>query len=128
MKRMKEPSGKSSPAIEEVVQVCVDADPGICGFNCRVEVKKTDRRKVTITIRGSECKQIQKLAMALGELTLKELFMPLTRNPIYVEAERAGCHTSCIIPAAVLKAAEAAMGMALPKEVRIRFEPCSRKK
>jgi hypothetical protein len=120
-------STKAVPhSAEEHLPSCVDVDPGICGFKCRVEVKKTDRRKVEIRIYGSECKQIQKLALALSELTLRELFMPLTKNPIYVEAERSGCHTSCVVPASVLKAAEAAMGMALPKDVRIQFRPCSK--
>jgi hypothetical protein len=54
-------------------------------------------------------------------MSLKELFMPLTRNPVYIAAEKSGCHPSCAIPAAVIKAVEVALGMALPKEVRIKF-------
>ena len=51
----------------------------------------------------------------------------VSRNPVYLTAEKSGCHTSCVIPAAVLKAVEVAMGMALPREVRITFEPCPEK-
>ena len=48
--------------------------------------------------------------------------MPVTRNPVFLSAEHAGCHPSCPIPVAILKAAEVAMEMALPREVRIKFE------
>lgn len=54
-------------------------------------------------------------------MTLKELFMPLTKNPVYIAAEKAGCHPSCALPVAVIKAVEAALEMALPKAVRITF-------
>ena len=103
---------------------CVDVNPGVCGFRCRVKVKRLDRRSAEIEIFGSECKQIQRLAKRLNKLSLRELFMPLTKNPVYVAAEASGCHPSCIIPAAVLKAAEAAMEMALPRPVEIRFISC----
>jgi hypothetical protein len=77
---------------------------------------------VTVEILGSECKQIQRLASGLNEMTLKELFKPLTRNPVYITAEQSGCHPSCAIPAAVLKAVEVALEMALPREVSIQFK------
>lgn len=102
--------------------VTVTAEPGICGFPCTVKAQKSDNRTVTIEITGSECKQIQRLSSSLSEMSLKELFMPLTRNPVYVAAEKSGCHPSCTIPAAVLKAVEVVLGMALPMEARIRFE------
>ncbi|MFZ0132149.1 MAG: hypothetical protein WAK95_06370 [Desulfobacterales bacterium] len=102
--------------------VTVAAEPGICGFPCTITAQKSGNRMVTIEINGSECKQIQRLSGSLTELSLKELFMPLTRNPVYIAAEKSGCHPSCTIPAAVLKAVEVVLGMALPMEARIRFE------
>lgn len=99
----------------------VTADPGICGFSCTINVQKMDKRKVTVEIVGSECKQIQRLSIRLSEMTLKALFQPLTRNPVYIAAEQSGCHPSCSIPAAVLKAVEVALEMALPKDVYIQF-------
>ncbi len=50
--------------------------------------------------------------------------MPVTRNPVYLAAQKSGCHASCPIPMAVLKTAEVAMEMALPREVILQFEPC----
>ncbi len=102
--------------------VTVAVEPGICGFPCRIKAQKSDNRTVTIEITGSECQQIHRLSASLTEMSLKELFMPLTRNPVYIAAEKSGCHPSCTVPAAVLKAVEVALGMALPMEVRIKFE------
>ena len=108
-------------------EACMTVAPGVCGFTCLIRAKKTDRRRVAIHIEDSECGQIKRLYRQLDELTLKELFMPLTRNPVYVAAEKSGCHASCTIPSAVLKTAEVAMGMAVAKEVVFRFD-CKEKR
>jgi hypothetical protein len=98
--------------------VCVTVQPGICGFTCTVRAQRMDRRAVAVTISGSQCKQIQRLSGCVTTLSLKDLFTPLTRNPVYTSAEKSGCHASCAVPAAVIKAAEVALEMALPRDVR----------
>ena len=105
-------------------KVCVTVDPGICGFPCVINARKTGARMVALEISGSDCQQIQKLAERLTTLSMKELFAPLSRNPVYISAEKSGCHLSCAIPVAVIKAAEVALELALPQEVHIRFEAC----
>ncbi len=107
---------------------CVSVNAGICGFTCRIKAWKIDKKAVGLEISDSECQQIQQFSELLGKLTLKEVFMPVTRNPVYLTAEQSGCHPSCPIPAAVLKAAEVAMEMALPRDAFIRFEQCLREK
>lgn len=97
-------------------------EPGICGFPCVIEARKEDPRTVSIKIFGSECNQIKKLAEQLSRMTLQELFMPVTRNPAFVLAQKSGCHASCVVPVAVLKAVEVAMEMALPRNVTINFD------
>ena len=99
----------------------VEADPGICGFPCVIEARKKGPRNVSLKISGSECKHINCLAKVLEALTFRELFKPITKNPVYVNAQQAGCLASCPVPVAVLKAAEVAMEMALPKDVLIKF-------
>ncbi len=99
----------------------VIAEPGICGFSCIIEAQQKQNREVTLKISGSECEQIQRLSELLKEINFKELFTPITLNPVYVSAQQAGCHPSCVVPVAIIKAAEAAMGMAIPEEVRIKF-------
>lgn len=103
---------------------CVTVQPGICGFTCRIEVLKKNSRQVSIIISESKCQQILSLANNLTEMSLKELFLPFSRSPVYIAAEKSGCHPSCVIPCAVLKTAEAAMKMALPRPVHIEFEAC----
>jgi len=106
---------------------CVSVNAGICGFTCRIKAWKIDKETVGLEISESECQQIQQLAELMSQLTLNEIFMPVTRNPVYLAAEQSGCHASCPVPVAVLKASEVAMEMALPRDASIRFEPCKRK-
>ena len=108
-------------------KTCASVDAGICGFTCHIKARKIDKRTVGLEISESECQQIQNYSELLRQLTLNEVFMPATRNPVYLAAEKSGCHPSCPIPVAVLKAAEVTMEMALPRDASIRFEPCKRK-
>lgn len=105
---------------QEVVRVTVE--PGICGFPTVIEAKKTGRYSVSVKICATGCKHLMHFAGHVQEIRLKELFAPVTANPIFLSARRAGCHPSCPVPVAVLKAAEVAMDMALPRDVRITFE------
>ena len=75
-----------------------------------------------LTIEGSECKQIQRLSEMITQIGLRDVFVPLTRNPVFVSAEKAGCHPSCVIPTAVIKVAEVALGLALKCDVVIQFK------
>ena len=99
-------------------------NPGICGFPCIIKARKTGARQVSLAISGSDCEQIQRLAERLATLSMKDIFAPLSRNPVYISAEKSGCHLSCAIPVAVIKAAEVALELALPSEVHIEFVGC----
>lgn len=99
----------------------IQVNPGICGFICRIESRQTDKRTVDISITGSECTMIKTFSDLLPPISLKDLFVPLTRNPIIITADRAGCHPACPVPVAVIKSAETALGLALPKDVSIIF-------
>jgi hypothetical protein len=114
-----------NPNDYQATDTCVFVKSGICGFDCLIKARKIDKKTVSLIIADSECKQIQRLGKQLGNLTLKELFMPVTKNPVYLSAEQSGCHPSCPIPAATLKAAEVALEMALPRNVLIQFESCT---
>jgi hypothetical protein len=103
---------------------CVSVNAGICGFTCRIKAWKIDKKTVGLEISESECQQIQDYSELIRQLTLNEVFLPATRNPVYLAADQAGFHPSCPVPAAVLKAAEVAMEMALERDATIRFEPC----
>ena len=104
--------------------ICVTVEPGICGFPCVIKARRIEARKVALEISGSDCEQIKRMAERLKTLSIKELFTPLSRNPVYVSAEKSGCHLPCAIPVAVIKAAEVALELALPQDVHIKFETC----
>lgn len=106
---------------------CVTVNPGICGFPCSIKARKKDPRMVALEITESNCKKIQKLSERLAEISLHDIFAPISRNPVYLSAERSGCHLSCVVPVAVIKAAEVALEMAVPGEVRLKFERCQSK-
>ena len=99
----------------------VAVEPGVCGFQCTIRAKKSKDGKVQVSISDSQCELIQKMSEFFEELTLKEIFLPLAKNPINRWAESARCHPSCIVPFAILKAVEVEMGMALPRKAGIEF-------
>lgn len=113
---MGDPSESKSKTIR------VTAEPGICGFPCVIEARRTGRYTVSVKIKGSECKHGQRLSDLVEKITLRQLFAPITRNLVFLSAQRAGCHPSCPVPVAILKAVEVAMDMALPRDAVIKFE------
>ena len=100
--------------------VRVVVDPGICGFVCSIQAMKRERGYAEISIQ-SDCNQIAILAGRLPAISIKELFLPLTQSPVFQIAERSQCHSSCPIPSSVIKTAEVALGLALPKDMTLRF-------
>ena len=106
---------------EETHFVQVNVNPGVCGFECVIKAWQHEARMVKVAISESKCKQIQRMSEHLNEMTLNEIFAPVSRNLAFVFATEAGCHSSCPVPVAVLKAAEVAMKMALPRDVHIHF-------
>ena len=103
-------------------EVTVVVEPGVCGFQCIIRAKRIENRRVRIEITGSGCKSVNQMATFLEDILLRDLFAPPSRNPVFLSAERAGCHPSCPVPIGVLKAADFAMEMALARPVSIRFE------
>ncbi len=102
--------------------VVVTVNPGVCGFDCQVKAEQSDKRNVSIKITESDCTMIQQLSRQLNDISLQDLFVPLTKNKIFIAAEKSGCHLACPIPAAVVKASEVALGLAVAKDVFFRIE------
>ena len=108
---------------DDNADVCVQVIPGICGFDCTVCIRKVERRVVALRLDGVQCEQISRLAQSITQISLNDLFKPFTKNPVFIGAEKAGCHATCPVPTAILKAAEAALGMALKSDIGIKFKP-----
>ncbi len=105
-------------------EVCARVDSGICGLPCQVRVSRIDKRKAAVEITDTECTMLHEMAGNIKEIGIKEVFSPITSNPAYLAAQKAGCHPSCPVPVAILKAAEVALEMALSKSVAIEFVNC----
>ncbi|MCP4672546.1 MAG: hypothetical protein GY857_14725 [Desulfobacula sp.] len=101
--------------------VVVNVNPGVCGFDCIVNAKQAGKRVAKITITQSDCALIKKFSELIDDISLKDLFVPLTKNPIFMAAEQAHCHLACPVPVSVVKASEVALGLAVPKDAAICF-------
>ncbi len=102
-------------------KISLQVEPGICGFSCKIEASQINKHLAKIDISESGCKQIQGLSSYINELTTQDLFTPHTKNQVFKAVEKAGCHLSCPVPIAIVKACEVALDLALPKDVTIKF-------
>jgi hypothetical protein len=104
-----------------VSAVRADIDAGICGFHTSVIAKAESMRKVKLTIE-TECAQITKAAKELTEMDmLEELKAGLGHGHVYGVLSRCVRHVTCPVGSGILKAAEAAAGLALPKDATIKM-------
>ena len=94
---------------------------GICGFTATIEVKKTDKRKVSINI-SSDCDKITELSESLTELDALDILRPKADFKIYAQALEHSLHMACPVPVGILKAIEVETGLALPCDAVIHFE------
>ena len=76
--------------------ISLSVKPGICGFNCMIKAQVSGKRIASIEIAESDCTMIQKLSRNISEISMHDLFVPLTKNPIFIAAEQAGCHPACL--------------------------------
>ncbi|MBS3759530.1 MAG: hypothetical protein KGY61_12805 [Desulfobacterales bacterium] len=97
-------------------------DPGACGFKTTIEAATSDMQTVHIHIE-SECPDIQKIAETLKEIDIiKEAFGKIGTTRVYELAAQHCKHAACPVPMAIIKSAEAAAGLALPKNVTVTLE------
>ena len=97
------------------MDIKAEVDAGVCGLASLIEAGSADGQNVVVRIE-SDCPRVQALAGALGELdAFHELLrLPLAQTTPALLAAQHGLHPTCPVPVAVLKAAEAAAGLALP--------------
>jgi hypothetical protein len=62
------------------------------------------------------------MAANLNRISLNEILAPVMDNPVYRAAHQAGMHPTCMVPVAVLKACEAALELAVPRDAGIEFK------
>ena len=102
----------------------VEVYAGICGHSAVIEVSQVDDAHVQVVIH-SECEQITAMNPDLANLHWKgkghAVFRRMADSAVYQSATKHIRHTACPLPAAILKAIEVETGVALPKDVTIKF-------
>jgi hypothetical protein len=99
----------------------VMVSPGPCGFKTAIAVAKTAKRKVKVII-TSDCETVTNLGQALSVIDYWDSLQPRESSDVHTQAAARGLHTACPVPIAILKAIEVEAGIAVPRDVSIRFE------
>ena len=102
--------------------IVVDVDPGVCGLKSIIKVRSGDMQHATVEIESS-CPDILAIAEELSELDgYSEAFNKVGNSPIYELARKHCKHAACPVPMAIVKGVEAAIGVALPKDVVVKID------
>jgi len=94
---------------------------GICGFISTVEVEEVDGESLKVVI-DSKCPMVTELGKSLVEIDEGEVFKRHIDTEVYKAASKCHLHTTCPVPMAVLKAIEAEVHLALPRDVVVMFD------
>lgn len=102
------------------MNVKAEIDAGVCGFHSIVEAASPDGMDVVVRIE-SNCPRVQAMAAELTALdALDEILRkPLVETTPALLAAKHRLHAPCLVPVGLLKAIEAAAGLALPADCRI---------
>jgi hypothetical protein len=98
----------------------VKIDPGVCGFSAVVTVEKQEGQNFSVKIE-SDCEMVQQLGQEISSLTLKDAFIRFDNNRVYGKASSCLKHTACPVPSGILKALEVEAGLAVPRNVTVKF-------
>jgi hypothetical protein len=105
------------------MDILAEVSPGACGLVSRIRASSPDGMNVVVEIE-SECPRLQAYAAQAFTLDAYQelLSKPLAQTLPVLRAAEHGLHTTCVVPLAVLRAAEAAAGLALPRDAGIHLE------
>ena len=98
-------------------------DGGACRFMTKVKATPSDDYMSVTFVIESECPSVKKLAAALGECdAMDAVASRIIDNILMKKCSEFLPHPACIVPCALVKAAEAACDLALKKDAGIHFE------
>jgi len=107
----------------------VEVFAGICGFKTRIRVEDRKKYNAAVTIE-SDCPNHKKVAAILKAANINmmdELFRK-GKSQVLNACQGIVPHLSCPVPAAVLKALEVGVGLALPADATVTFVNTDKKK
>jgi hypothetical protein len=101
----------------------VRVDAGVCGFKTEIMAESEDMQNVAIKI-STDCENMQGYAADLAECGLIDAYAEIGDEVDGLVISKAKPHlhggcASCIVPAGVYKAMQAAAGLALSKDASI---------
>ncbi len=99
----------------------VEINAGICGFSTNVQAETQSKYQCKIKIE-SQCKHVQKLAEQLDEVNAMDELFKKGKSRVLALAQETLPHLTCPAPIGILRAIEASTGLALPKDVSIKFK------
>lgn len=103
----------------------VKVKAGSCGFVTCIKAAKENRREVRLSVE-SDCASVCDLGFILeelGSLAMKDVISThQAKNQVLRAAAETLPHSACPVPVALLKAAEVALGLNIPKSVTIEFQ------
>lgn len=98
-------------------------DAGACGFEVRVKAKCEDGMTVDVVLE-TDCPNIAPMGDSLPPVNaMQDCYAPPHTTALYEELAAKLPHAACPVYAGIMKAAEAAAGLNLPKDAVIRFVP-----
>lgn len=100
----------------------VQINPGVCGFTTEVKAVTEDGQMVKLEI-ATGCAHIRKMAKLLGEEVdgYAVCFAKFGAGPVCDAAREACRHAACPVPTGIIKCMEAECGLALARDVEIKF-------
>lgn len=112
-----------SEMTELPLHATVKVDPGVCRLHSTIQVR-TDGSLVEFEVLQSDCPQVRNLKKVLKQMEIWDVMrMPFSDNTVYQICGEVLKHSSCPVPMAMVKCAEAAAELALKKPVTVEFLP-----
>jgi len=99
----------------------INIDPGICGYPTVVEIKTVGKRQYSVIIK-TECEKLTLLSDQIETLNLADVFKQAKDSRLYSAVADCLLHPACPMPVAIIKALEVEAGIALARDVVIRFD------
>ncbi len=100
----------------------VEVDCGICGHHAIVEVSRESKTHIRVSVQ-TECEMLSSAVEQVDGAAWREALNPRNPNSVHAVMFQVIKHAGCPVPAAVAKAIEVEVGVALPRDVSISFRP-----
>jgi hypothetical protein len=102
-----------------MVEVKVNA--GVCGFITTIKADSEDMQNANIEIE-TDCPNLKPLEKEIKEAdSYAECFTKLGESKTFETCKKYCKHPACPVPTGILKAVEAACGLALPRDAEIKI-------